>query len=61
LISKKYEFDLQIYSYSNTKKGKSYPGPLLFWKSHESQFLQFAKIAKNYLAVPATYLPGQLT
>jgi hypothetical protein len=35
-------------------EGKSYPDPLLFWKCHEKQFPQLAKLAKKYLTVPAS-------
>ena len=42
-------------SYLKTRiEGKSYPDPLLFWKCQESQFAQIAKLAKKYLAVPAS-------
>jgi hypothetical protein len=39
----------------NTIEVKFYPDPLLlFWKCHESQFPNLEKLAKKYLAVPAS-------
>ena len=48
------EFYIQIDSYLSTIEGKAYPDPLLFWKCHEIQFPQLAKLAKKYLTVPAS-------
>ena len=48
------EFDVQINSYLNTIESIAYPDPFLFWKCHEGQFPQLAKLAKKYLAVPAS-------
>ena len=49
------EFYKQIDTYLNTNEDKFYPDPLLlFWKCHESQFPNLEKLAKKYLAVPAS-------
>ena len=48
------DMDALIKHYSDHVTAKTYENPLLFWKCHEKQFPELAKLAKKFLGVPAS-------
>ena len=48
------DLDILIKQYVDHVATKTYEDPLLFWKYHESQFPELAKLAKKFLGVPAS-------